>query len=324
MTDRTKGIGGTDIAAIMGVHPYRTAHDVFLEKTGRSVPVPMNEPMYWGIHLEVKVADRYQKEHPDIEVVRDLGVIPHPEHPWWLGSPDASAYKNGETVWGIEVKTASSFRKKSFGEPGTDQIPKEYILQCMWYMPVLGVNEMHVPVLFGGQEYQEYMVKKDNDLLDMMFESAREFWMDNVQKDVPPPMDGSEACKDLMLSKYPDANDKIINAEPMLVDFAARYNDIRTSMKDLKEEQEKLKNIFKKELGENKGMECDQFRLTWNNHNRKAATDWESVQGHFVRTLEKGGLEIQEAQELVARIVKQSTAQKPYRSFNLTWREKEK
>nr|WP_263422590.1 YqaJ viral recombinase family protein [Vibrio penaeicida] len=36
---RRLGIGGTDVAPILGISPYRTPHDVWQEKTGRITPL---------------------------------------------------------------------------------------------------------------------------------------------------------------------------------------------------------------------------------------------------------------------------------------------
>ena len=37
--DRTRGIGGSDIAAIMGISPWNTAYGVYQDKIQESMPV---------------------------------------------------------------------------------------------------------------------------------------------------------------------------------------------------------------------------------------------------------------------------------------------
>ena len=44
---RRAGIGGSDVAALLGLSRWKTPLDVFLDKTGRSEPIPDNEPMLW-------------------------------------------------------------------------------------------------------------------------------------------------------------------------------------------------------------------------------------------------------------------------------------
>ena len=59
---RRNGIGGSDAAAIMGLSPWRTAMDVWLEKTGEFTrDDEENEQMYWGTVLEAVVAEEFTR-----------------------------------------------------------------------------------------------------------------------------------------------------------------------------------------------------------------------------------------------------------------------
>jgi len=61
---RRKVVGGGDVAAIVGVHPYKTAHDVWLEKLGLAV-IEENEAMYWGKVLEPVILAEYERREGD-------------------------------------------------------------------------------------------------------------------------------------------------------------------------------------------------------------------------------------------------------------------
>ena len=50
--ERQRYIGGSDVAAIAGLSPYRTALDVYAEKKGLAAPFEGNEFTYWGKELE--------------------------------------------------------------------------------------------------------------------------------------------------------------------------------------------------------------------------------------------------------------------------------
>lgn len=65
---RTKGIGGTDIGAIIGVNPWKGPMDVYLEKIGITEPQEDNEAMWWGREMEPTLAKRYAKEK-NIEII---------------------------------------------------------------------------------------------------------------------------------------------------------------------------------------------------------------------------------------------------------------
>jgi putative phage-type endonuclease len=52
-------IGGSDAASICGVNPYKTAHDVYLEKIGQGKPIVETEAMRWGTLHEDTIAREY-------------------------------------------------------------------------------------------------------------------------------------------------------------------------------------------------------------------------------------------------------------------------
>ena len=58
LEQRTLGLGGSDMGAVLGVSPYKTAYEVWLEKT-RRVPLDSKKtaPILRGIHLESVAAD---------------------------------------------------------------------------------------------------------------------------------------------------------------------------------------------------------------------------------------------------------------------------
>ena len=62
---RRQGIGGSDAAAILGLNPWKTPMDVWLEKTGEFTrDDEENEQMYWGTVLEAVVAEEFKAHRP--------------------------------------------------------------------------------------------------------------------------------------------------------------------------------------------------------------------------------------------------------------------
>ena len=109
----------------------------------------------------------------------------------------------------------------------------------------------------------------------------------------------------------------------MVKDLAARYNSVLTEIKKLEKEKKKLQDIFKAQIGEKKGFRSDEFWCTWTNFKVKSTTDWESVEGHFIRTLEKSGMDIKEAQSTVQKIIKLNTREggrSGSRAFKFKWK----
>lgn len=56
---RKGGIGSSDAAAAVGLSPYKSQLELWMEKTGRSEgfqPKGLDDPTYWGTQLEPLVA----------------------------------------------------------------------------------------------------------------------------------------------------------------------------------------------------------------------------------------------------------------------------
>ena len=72
--NRTKYLGGSDIGAILGFSKYRTALDVWLEKTDRVVNVVDNLPVRFGSFAEEFVASEYANQTGNVLVHSEVGV----------------------------------------------------------------------------------------------------------------------------------------------------------------------------------------------------------------------------------------------------------
>ena len=150
---RKTGISGTDISAICGVNPYRTAFQVYLEKTGKAEAVEVTPQMRWGLILEPVVATQFRLAHPKEfgEMKMNETTFVNPDNQLVVGTPD---YLMPETEHGLEVKTVGTFMAKGFGDQGTDDVPKHHYLQCEWYMILMGWTHWHLAALIGGQDYR--------------------------------------------------------------------------------------------------------------------------------------------------------------------------
>ncbi|HBO5106289.1 TPA: lambda-exonuclease family protein, partial [Pseudomonas aeruginosa] len=92
---RKQGIGSSDAAAAVGLNPYKSQLELWLEKTGRDTKVPKTDPhdeespAYWGNVLEPIVAWHYSKRTKN-RVRRINAVLQHPdpEMSWMLANID--------------------------------------------------------------------------------------------------------------------------------------------------------------------------------------------------------------------------------------------
>lgn len=193
---RLEGITATDIAAIVGCHPFRTKLDVFLEKNGQTKPFEGNRRSYWGEILEPMIREQYGIAHG--VYVEQVGTIVHPDYPWWMATPDGIVFQSGSRTpdRGLEIKVHSRdavfFGGLEYGAPGTDEVPVHELLQCAWGIGASKLDRWDlVPFLDGAPE--EYVIDRDEELLEMLRDEAERFRADHLATGNPPPPDGSKA-----------------------------------------------------------------------------------------------------------------------------------
>lgn len=208
LAQRQWRVGGSEIAAILGLSPWESAFSLWHRKAGNVPPPDLsdNEPVYWGNQLEDVVRREWLKRHRATHYVRaETGVVVADGIA--LASPDAVvSRKIRGSHWSanrevLEIKTARSF--DAWGEPGTDQVPVHYRCQVLWYMGVLQLPVAEFAVLGAGSEYREYTVAFDADDFALMLDAAGRF-IDSLHTNSPPPIDASYATHEVLRRLHPD------------------------------------------------------------------------------------------------------------------------
>lgn len=234
---RRSGIGGSDIAAILGLSPFKTAVDVFLDKTGQTPDEDMNEAMLWGIILEDVVAKHYQ-ETSGAKVQRLNSLIRHPGKPFAIANIDRAVvtpgsrarFDEGKLLGAdgiVECKTASAYKSGEWGRPDDDDaIPTHYAAQGMWYLGITGLDWCDVPVLIGGQKYLVKRIERDDETIRGMFERAEEFWFKHVvERIAPEPKTGEDAVK-----LFPRDSGRSIEANPKTLELLSRAVELKAQI----------------------------------------------------------------------------------------------
>jgi putative phage-type endonuclease len=257
---RRFGIGGSDVGAILGVNPYKTPYDVWLEKTGREMPVDLsdNDAVMAGNLFEDAVAKFYEiREGKKVRRWNDTRF--HDDMPWLAGNVDRIV--QGERRI-LECKTAGMFAK-GWGEPGTDEVPESYLLQVMHYMSVWGYDVADLAVVIGGQQYRKYTFKFDQELFDVVAEHLRSFWFNNVIADVPP-----EPSSLLEIEQfYKKDNGDAVTATAEVAEATERREALKTAKKETEAAIDEQEAIIKGHMGEH-AILVDQFGTklaTWKN-----------------------------------------------------------
>ncbi len=133
-TVSTKGIGGSEVAAVFGLHPLISPRELWMRKTGQGLPQRQNAAMRRGVALE-PVVRRLYEEHTGL-TLRAGQRLRHQE--WGQGVAMIAATDGTLPDGGVfEAKTTrkGSHRDVMF-EAG--DVPVEYALQLQHYAEVTG------------------------------------------------------------------------------------------------------------------------------------------------------------------------------------------
>ena len=192
---RNQGIGGSDASVIMGLNPYKSAYQLWLEKRGVVDPEDLtgNPYIYWGRKNEANIADWFQEETG--KKIRRLGTLQNREKPFLLANVDRMV--TGEDA-GLEIKTAGVSQYKKWKD---DEIPDSYYCQCLHYMAVTGADYWYIAVLLGGNDAKWKRIERNEEDIRVLIEEETKFW-EMVKTNTPPPIDGTMSCSNALKLKY--------------------------------------------------------------------------------------------------------------------------
>lgn len=153
---RSNGTGGSDVAIIMGVSPFKTREALIALKTGETVQKANNSggAALRGHIWENYIARKFATKNPDKKVLFTKDSWHKSGDEKHRANFDGLICENGSTVPNaiLEIKTASKLDDWKLG------VPEYYRLQVLWYMDACGFTKGYVAVMFNDNEYSEYEV----------------------------------------------------------------------------------------------------------------------------------------------------------------------
>ena len=274
LNERRTGIGGSDVAAVLGLNPWKTPLDVWNDKLGLSEDKGMSEPAYWGTVLEDTVAKEFQ-----LRTGKRVQKVSHqfadPETPWAIANIDRAIinreiakkirpllnveeierYANItgverpiNTDVAFEAKTAHAFTADLWGpsqelEIKQNNIKTEHVIplyyetQIQWYCGILKLRGMYLAVLIGGSDFRMYWIDARPDVFQVIKEKCAAFWNNNVLTRTPPEPINIED----VLKLYGKSNGKAVEAQGELAIDYGEYARLNGEIKELKRQQDAVK-----------------------------------------------------------------------------------
>ena len=264
---RTQGIGGSEIAALLGVSPYATAFDVYKSKVdddgqlrflhdepvvGPKVRPELmtDEPVLeWGHRLEDAVA---------LKAADELGLVArtggglwrHRDHPVAIVTPDRIATKrrSWKPVGLIECKTTSDREEWDDG-----RAPVHYEVQAQWQLGITGLERCWLACLVLGHERDFRLVEitADPDWFGEMVNVAETFWSKHVLGDEPPMHDlAHPRTDDLVKELHPRAVVEATELPDEAAEWLADYHEAKAEADRAERKLSEIKNWIRLQVGD--------------------------------------------------------------------------
>ena len=292
---RATGIGASEIGAVMGVDPFKSAIDIWLRKTGKAPEYSGNNRTRAGNYLESAILTMFSDEmeslvlHPrDVFSDSVEGSVRHPDYPYLLATPDGIAipralehigylYDNSQVALReghcVDAKNVSLFSHSNWDG---SSIPPSYHLQVMQQMEVTGLRTWgYLAVLSGGQNFFYRVVDYDEEVAEMIRDAATRFWYDYVLTNTPPPIDASEGWAKWLARRLPDTLGEVVQAPAEAQELIDQIVRAKEAVAAAEEEKDLAENKLKALIGDRRGMYGRGWKATWTSPGK--AISWKEI-----------------------------------------------
>lgn len=261
---RRAGIGGSDVAAILGVNRYRSALEVWAEKCGYEIPREESEAAGHGHGLEGYVlAELAAASGVAIDRLENV-TRRHPSVEWAFYSPDGAAWDDCACEGVLpEAKTVGGWASLDW----EDGIPAYYWPQVQHGLWVTGLWRALVGVLRGGPyaiNFRWSWVERDPRYVEECVPALARFWRSVVDREPPAP-DGSDSAAKAIKAMFPESiREEPIELPGALADEAAEHDALKAEMAALDQRAREINNRARLALGEHaRGLFADGSGWTW-------------------------------------------------------------
>ena len=244
LASRRLGIGGSDVAALFGVHPWLSPYTLYLDKLGLLPEREDRAILNVGHELEPLTRRMYTEDTGRI-VDAAQERFRHPKHEFMLATIDGTlAPCDGHTGPGVfEGKTTNPYSANDW----IDGPPLYYLLQLTHYMVVTGRTWGSIAVLVLGEKdpLKWADVDLDAEFAEMMVEAERLFWTKHVLAQVPPDVDGHPSTTAAIKAMHPQDSGMVVELDDVAMSWRDELELTKAHAKELAARRDVLENRVK-------------------------------------------------------------------------------
>lgn len=249
LTVRRAGIGGSDVAGILGLGgKYAGPRHVFEEKHGRPT-FKGNEAAEIGSEIEPFLAYLFTKRS-GIETAEAPGTLVHVDRPWQRVNVDRYTFERPGPASGVlELKSRSEYQAEQW-EDGA--VPDAPAIQCHWGMAVGGWDHGFVAALVGGNKFRWVRLERDEEMIEYLIDYCGKWFQRHVVEGFEPPADGLEATSNLLAKLWSVKAETIAEIDVAKAkELRAKHAEVKAREKAIKEELRLVENEMKLLTAEN-------------------------------------------------------------------------
>lgn len=274
--DRKNFIGGSDTAAILGVSPWKSAFQLYQDKTGeyqeeitQAKQKIFNRGKRWEPIVIEMLVDELEDRGHDVKIITKNQRYIDPDYGFLAAEIDLELMLDGQHVNG-EMKTVHPFAAKDWGEQDTDEIPIYYTSQVLHGQMVTGRNKTIVAALIGADDLRVHVVDRDEEMIDIIRSKEIEFWERVQNREAPEPTTSEDINR-----LYQFDSGAVIEASPELLDLIGTASNVKSNLKTLESQLETLTTQIKSRMGEAALLMYNGQKLaTWKTNKDSEKIDW--------------------------------------------------
>lgn len=299
---RAKGIGGSEIAAILGKSSWSSPTDIYMKKIPQfeSEPEPQTESARWGNVLEDVIikewAHRTGRHYVHIPV-----SLQSDENPIFIANVDGFEVDADNKLIGLlECKTTTLYNESLWADA---EVPIYYIYQIQWYMSITGLENTCIMCLVGGQHLYYYDFPASSDIAEEEKAGAIDFWNNHVIPMIPPALTALDADRlQKIKAEEEEHAEPIITEDTDTYDALQQYVEYRRQISELEKEKKKVYAKVLDKLGTANELLASKVDEDGENIMHTAKCSYANRRTCDFETLEKF------FPDVYAKVVKQSTS----------------
>ena len=274
---RRRGIGGSDVAALLGISPWRTARDLYYDKL--NVASVEDEESNWvalemGHLLEPLVAKIFERK-TGYKIYQIKKMFQHSKHLWMLADVDYFVELPDGTTAILEIKTTNYNARDNWWLDGEETVPIYYESQGRHYMAVMDVNRCFFCCLYGNNEDETIIreIRRDIAYEEEMVYLEQYFWENHVLTKTPPPYteDGDLVVESVRRhTGTADRDAAVVTLDFSLTAKLMRYLQLQeekkraeAGSKEIEADMQRLKAALIAEMGQSCKAVCQQDGINY-------------------------------------------------------------